>query len=108
INGIFEPIWNRRYVEHVQLTVAESIGIEGRGAYFEKAGVLRDIIQNHMFQLLCLVAMEPPISLGAEDLRNEKVKVLHAIRPMQPEATVNRAVRAKDGRGGGGGQGAPG
>jgi len=95
INGIFEPIWNRRYIDHVQLTVAESIGIEGRGAYFEKAGVLRDIMQNHMFQLLCLTAMEPPISLGGEDLRNEKVKVLHAIRPMQPEEILQQTVRGQ-------------
>ncbi len=107
INGIFEPIWNRRYVDHIQLTVAESIGIEGRGAYFDKAGVLRDIIQNHMFQLLCLVAMEPPISLGGEDLRNEKVKVLHAIRPMQPEEILQRTVRGQYAAGFVGGQRVP-
>jgi hypothetical protein len=77
-NGIFEPIWNRRYVDHVQMTVAETSAIETRGAYYDKAGALRDIVQNHMFQLLTLVAMEPPISFRAEDVRDEKVKVLHA------------------------------
>jgi len=81
-NGIFEPIWNRRYVDHVQMTVAEDVGVEQRGAYYEKAGALRDMVQNHMFQLLTLVAMEPPISFRAEDVRDEKVKVLHAIPPL--------------------------
>jgi glucose-6-phosphate 1-dehydrogenase len=90
-NGIFEPIWNRRYVDHVQMTVAEADGIGSRGAYYDKAGALRDIVQNHMFQLLTLVAMEPPISFRAEDVRDEKVKVLHAV-PRLTVDDVNRAV----------------
>jgi glucose-6-phosphate 1-dehydrogenase len=93
-NGIFEPIWNRRYVDHVQMTVAEEDGIGSRGAYYDKAGALRDIVQNHMFQLLTLVAMEPPISFRAEDLRDEKVKVLHAVPPMTPD-TVAGVVRGQ-------------
>ncbi len=98
-NGIFEPIWNRRYIDHVQLTVAEDIGVEGRGAFYEQAGALRDVVQNHMFQLLALVAMEPPSSLAAEAVRNEKVKVLDAIRPMRPEEILKDAVRGQYGEG---------
>ena len=94
-NGVFEPIWNRRYVDHVQITVAEELGIEGRGAYYDTAGVLRDVVQNHVFQLLTLVAMEPPSSLAAEAVRNEKVKVLDAIRPMSPESVLRNAVRGQ-------------
>ena len=78
-NGIFEPIWNRKYVDHVQITAAETLGVEGRGGYFNDAGSLRDMVQNHMMQLLCLMAMEPPASLGEAAVRNEKVKVLEAI-----------------------------
>jgi glucose-6-phosphate 1-dehydrogenase len=98
-NGIFEPVWNRRYIDHVQITVAEELGLEGRGAYYDRSGVLRDIIQNHIFQLLTLVAMEPPSSLGAEAVRNEKVKVLEAIRPMQPEEILAATVRGQYGDG---------
>ncbi len=94
-NGIFEPVWNRRYIDHVQLTVAETLGVEGRGGYYESAGVLRDMIQNHMFQLLALVAMEPPWSFDAVPVRDEKVKVLNAIRPMQPEEILQRTVRGQ-------------
>jgi glucose-6-phosphate 1-dehydrogenase len=75
-NGIYEPIWNRRYIDHVQIKVAETVGAEDRGNYYDKAGVLRDMIQNHMFQLLTLVAMEPPSSFAADAVRDEKVKVL--------------------------------
>jgi glucose-6-phosphate 1-dehydrogenase len=98
-NGMFEPIWNRRYVDHVQITVAEELGVEGRGDYYEQAGVLRDIVQNHIFQLLALVAMEPPSTLAAEAVRNEKVKVLDAIRPMPPEQVLSDTVRGQYGEG---------
>jgi len=98
-NSLFEPIWNRTYVDHVQLTVAETVGVEERGNYYETAGVLRDMIQNHMFQLLSLVAMEPPISFAADAVRDEKVKVLQAIRPMNPEEILDRTVRGQYGEG---------
>ncbi|HZN55785.1 MAG TPA: glucose-6-phosphate dehydrogenase [Candidatus Polarisedimenticolaceae bacterium] len=98
-NGIFEPVWNRRYIDHVQITVAETLGVEGRGGYYETAGVLRDMIQNHMFQLLALVAMEPPSSFDASPVRDEKVKVLNAIRPMPPEEILQRTVRGQYGEG---------
>ena len=98
-NGIFEPVWNRRYVDHVQITVAEQLGVEGRGASYERAGALRDVIQNHAFQLLALVAMEPPSSLAAEAVRGEKTKVLEAIRPMSHEEILSAAVRGQYGEG---------
>jgi glucose-6-phosphate 1-dehydrogenase len=98
-NGMFEPIWNRRYVDHVQLTVAEELGVEGRGAYYDKTGVLRDMIQNHMFQLLTLIAMEPPSTLAAEAVRNEKVKVLQAIRLLEGEEVLAKTVRGQYGAG---------
>ncbi len=98
-NGIFEPIWNRRYIDSVQITVAEDLGVEGRGAYYEQSGVLRDIIQNHIFQILTLMAMEPPSSLDPEAVRNEKVKVLDAIRPMLPEEILTCTVRGQYGEG---------
>jgi glucose-6-phosphate 1-dehydrogenase len=90
-NGLFEPLWNSRYVDHVQITGAEALGIEGRGGYFEQAGILRDMVQNHLFQVLCLTAMEPPVTLHADELRDEKVKVLKALRPL-PEGGVNDFV----------------
>ena len=98
-NGIFEPIWNRRYVDHVQITVAEELGVEGRGDYYEQAGALRDMVQNHMFQLLALVAMEPPSTFAADAVRDEKVKVLDAIRRMTPEEVLRDTVRGQYGAG---------
>ena len=91
-NGIFEPIWNRRYVSHVQMTVAEEEGIGSRGGYYDNVGALRDMVQNHMFQLLTLVAMEPPISFAADAVRDEKVKVLRAIPPPTGEAIAGDVV----------------
>jgi len=103
-NGIFEPLWNRRYIDHVQITAAENIGVENRGGYYEQAGVLRDMIQNHMFQLLALVAMEPPISLEANAVRDEKTKVMHAVRQITPEEVDQFAIRGQYGEGAVGGQ----
>jgi glucose-6-phosphate 1-dehydrogenase len=94
-NSIFEPLWNRRYVDHVQITVAEDLGVEGRGDYYDNAGALRDIVQNHMLQLLSLVAMEPPATFKAEAIRNEKVKLLQAVRPIPAEAVSEWTVRAQ-------------
>lgn len=88
-NGIFEPFWNRQYIDHVQLTVAESIGVEKRGNYFDSAGIARDILQNHMLQLVSLIAMEPPVAFEADAVRDEKVKVLRALRP------IDAAVRGQ-------------
>ncbi|PYR81898.1 MAG: glucose-6-phosphate dehydrogenase, partial [Acidobacteria bacterium] len=93
-NGVFEPIWNRRYVDHVQMTVADDAGVGKRGAYYDKAGALRDIVQNHMFQVMTLVAMEPPISFGGEDVRDEKVRVLHAVPPLGRDEVKRHVVRA--------------
>jgi glucose-6-phosphate 1-dehydrogenase len=87
-NGIFEPIWNRNFIDHVQITAAESIGIEGRGPFYEKAGALRDVVQNHVMELLSFVAMEPPVSFEADSVRGEKVKVWRAIKPIPIENTV--------------------
>jgi glucose-6-phosphate 1-dehydrogenase len=91
-NGIFEPIWNRRYVDHVQITVAEDLGVEGRGEFYEQAGAGRDILQNHMLQLLSLVCMEPPIAFEADALRDEKVRVLRAIDPDWNETRIRQDV----------------
>ena len=98
-NGIFEPIWNRRYVDHVQITVAESIGIETRGAFYEETGAIRDFLQNHLMQLVSLVAMEPPASFDADALRDEKVKVLRAIAPKTRDEIAADIVRGQYGRG---------
>jgi glucose-6-phosphate 1-dehydrogenase len=107
-NGIFEPIWNRRYVDHVQITVAETVGVEGRGRYYEKAGALRDMVQNHMLQLVALTAMEPPISFRADDVRDERVKVLHAIHRLLPEEVEASVVRGRYGPGEADGKAVPG
>lgn len=94
-NGIFEPVWNRRYVDHIQITVSENIGIEGRSGYYEEAGAIRDMVQNHMLQLLTLVAMEPPITFDANAVRDEKVKVLHALQPLVGRDVITSTVRAQ-------------
>ncbi len=94
-NGIFEPVWNSRYIDHVQITVAEDIGVGTRANYYEQAGTLRDMIQNHAFQLLSLTAMEPPHSLDAERIRDEKVKVLRSLRPITFRDIRNRTVRGQ-------------
>jgi glucose-6-phosphate 1-dehydrogenase len=99
-NGIFEPIWNRNYVDHVQITAAESIGIEGRGPFYEKAGALRDVLQNHMMELMSFVCMEPPVSFDADAVRHEKVKVWRAIKPIE----MNDTVRGQYGPGSVGGK----
>jgi glucose-6-phosphate 1-dehydrogenase len=94
-NGIFEPIWNRRYIDHVQITVAETVGVEQRGGYYDKAGALRDMVQNHLFQLLAVTAMEPPISFRAEPVRNERLKVLEAVQRFSEETARHDVVRAQ-------------
>jgi glucose-6-phosphate 1-dehydrogenase len=94
-NGIFEPVWNRRYIDHVQITVAETLGVERRGGYYDRAGCLRDMIPNHILQLLSLTTMEPPISFQADAVRDEQSKVLHAITPIAPEDVLTRAVRGQ-------------
>jgi glucose-6-phosphate 1-dehydrogenase len=94
-NGIFEPIWNRRYIDNVQITVAETVGVEQRGRYYDQAGALRDMVPNHLLQLLALTAMEPPSSFEAESVRDEKTKVLRAIQPMSAEEVLVRAVRGQ-------------
>ena len=107
-NSLFEPIWNRRYIDQVQITVAETVGVEERGDYYDHAGALRDMVQNHLLQILCLVAMEPPISFAADAIRNKKVDVLQAIRPIRPEEIHRVAVRGQYGRGTVLGQAVPG
>ena len=95
-NGLFEPLWNRRYIDHVQITVAESIGVEGRGGYYEQAGAIRDMVQNHMMHLLSLTAMEPPVGgASADAVRDEKVKVLRAVRPIAPHDVNQYTVRGR-------------
>jgi len=94
-NGLFEPIWNRRYIDSVQITVAETVGVEGRGDFYDQTGALRDIVQNHGLQLLAMFAMEPPVEFGAEDLRDEKLKVLRGVKPMAPEDVAANTVRGQ-------------
>jgi glucose-6-phosphate 1-dehydrogenase len=103
-NGMFEPLWNRNYIEHVQITAAEDIGIGSRAGYYDHAGALRDLIQNHMLQLLCHVAMEPPVNFTSEEVRNEKVKILQAIHAPTPQDIGEMAVRAQYAAGHAGGE----
>ncbi|HET7453754.1 MAG TPA: glucose-6-phosphate dehydrogenase [Thermoanaerobaculia bacterium] len=98
-NGVFEPLWNRRYIDNVQIAVAESIGVGHRAGYYESAGVVRDMFQNHLLQLLCLTAMEAPVRLDADSVRGEKVKVLRSIRPIAPDRLEESAVRGQYGPG---------
>ncbi len=103
-NGMFEPLWNRNYIAHVQITAAEDIGIGSRAGYYDHAGALRDLVQNHMLQLLTLLCMEPPVTFGADAVRDEKVKVLHAIRTPRPDELAQMSVRAQYSAGVSGGE----
>ena len=94
-NTVFEALWNRRYVDNVQITASEPLGVESRAGYYENSGALRDMVQNHLLQLLCLTAMEPPIDLGADAVRNEKVKVIQALRPLTGKAVAENVIRAQ-------------
>jgi glucose-6-phosphate 1-dehydrogenase len=98
-NAIFEPIWNRRYIDHVQITNAETVGVERRGAYFDNAGTLRDMVPNHVMQLLSLTAMESPVSFSADAVRNEQAKVLHSLLPLNSEDVLQYSVRGQYGEG---------
>ena len=106
-NGIFEPIWNRNYIDHVQITAAETVGVENRASYYEEAGTMRDMIQNHMLQLLALTAMEPPVLFDAQQVRDEKHKVFQAIRQIAPEVVHRFSVRGQYGAGTVGGKAVP-
>jgi glucose-6-phosphate 1-dehydrogenase len=94
-NTIFERLWTADVIDHVQITVAETVGLEGRGGYYDKSGALRDMLQNHMLQLLCLIAMDPPVSLDADRVRDEKLKVLRALKPMEPHEVAGLTVRGQ-------------
>ena len=98
-NVLFEPIWNRKYIEHVQITVSETVGVEDRGGYYDGAGALRDMIQNHVLQLLCFTAMEPPTSFNADEIRNRKVDVLRAVRKYEGKDVFHNTARGQYGPG---------
>ncbi|MBI1418228.1 MAG: glucose-6-phosphate dehydrogenase [Limimaricola sp.] len=93
-NVLFEPLWNNHYVDHIQITVAETVGVGGRGSYYDKSGAMRDMVQNHLMQLLCLIAMEPPALFGADAVRDEKLKVIRALQPVEPENIVRGQYEA--------------
>src|SRR5438067_1787584 len=107
-NAIFEPLWNTRYIDHVQITAAETLGVEGRAGYYEGAGALRDMVQNHLLQLLCLVAMEAPSDLSADSIRGEKVKVVHCLRRIAANEVANNVVRGQYAEGAINGKSVPG
>src|SRR6202008_3647624 len=107
-NSLFETLWGRTAIDHVQITVAETIGVEQRGGYYDKSGALRDMVQNHMLQLLCLVAMDSPSSLNPNDVRDEKLKVLRALKPITPASVEGGAGRGQYRRGAIGGVSVPG
>jgi glucose-6-phosphate 1-dehydrogenase len=107
-NAIFEPLWNRNHIDHVQITVAEDIGVEGRGKFYEEAGTTRDIVQNHLLQLLMVMAMEPPVAFSADEVRDEKVKVLRSLKPIRGEDVARLTVRGQYGPGNFAGKPVPG
>lgn len=107
MNSLFEPVWNANVIDHVEITVAESIGAGGRAGYYDKAGALRDMVQNHLLQLLCLVAMEPPLDLEPDTVRDEKIKVLRALRPITADSVRQMTVRGQYVAGASGGEVAP-
>jgi glucose-6-phosphate 1-dehydrogenase len=94
-NALFEPIWNRNYIDHIQITASETVGVESRGDFYESSGALRDMVQNHILQLLCMIAMEAPVNFNADEIRNKKVDVLHAIRKIEPDEVQQYAVRGQ-------------
>ena len=98
-NTLFEPLWNRTAIDHIQITVSESVGVGDRAGYYDTAGAVRDMVQNHLLQLLCLIAMEPPNSIEADEIRTEKIKVLNALRPVEPKCAARDTVRAQYGPG---------
>ena len=98
-NAIFEPLWNNRYISNIQVTSSEILGVEERGRYYEKSGALRDMVQNHMMQMVALLAMEPPIKLNTEEIRSEKVKVLRAMRPIEGDQVDKYFIRGQYGEG---------
>src|ERR1051326_3166882 len=98
-NAIFEPIWNRRYIDHIQITNAETVGVERRGGYFDTAGTLRDMVPDHVMQLLSLTAMESSVSFQADAVRDEQAKVLHALQPLNAEDVLQQSVRGQYGDG---------